>query len=64
LLAGIHDQEAAGPVGGFGHAWLGTELPKQGCLLITGYAGNGDFGIEHISCRLGEYLTATFYFWK
>jgi hypothetical protein len=64
LFARIHDQEATGAVSGFGHAWLGAELPKKGCLLITGYAGNRNFGIEHISCRFGEYLTATFYFWK
>ena len=43
---------------------MGAELPKKGCLLISSYSGNWNFGVEDISSSFSEYLTAAFDFWE
>ena len=47
LRAGVHQHEAAGAVGVFGHAGRKTGLAKQRALLVTGHAANVDGSAQH-----------------
>ncbi|MCY1431373.1 hypothetical protein D9M71_473400 [compost metagenome] len=61
LVAGVHQQEAAGAIGVLGLAGLDAHLAEQRRLLVAGDTGNGDAALGvaiHFGRRayLGQHL--------
>ena len=62
LLARVHQHEAAGAVGGLGHAGLEAGLAEQRRLLVAGHPGDRQLGVEQArarSCRRCALLSRT-----
>ena len=62
LFTGVHQQEAAGSIRVFSHAFLKAALPEQRGLLIPSNPRHWDFPVEKMHRRRhGDDLTGRLY---
>ena len=54
MLAGVHQHEAAGAVGVFGHARFKASLAEQGALLVPGHAADGNGVAQQVGATLAK----------
>ena len=54
VLARVHQHEATGAVGVFGHAGLEAGLAEQGALLVARHAADGDGMAQQVGADLAE----------